>query len=53
MAYNPSKMAALKAINIETLILDVVSKELILAYVSKVIKLTKGTLNILLNNASA
>ena len=50
---NPSKMAALKALNIETLTLDVLSEESISACVSEVTKLTGGTLNVLLNNAGA
>jgi 1-acylglycerone phosphate reductase len=52
-ARNPSKMAALKSLDIETLTLDVLSEESISACVSEVTKLTGGTLNILLNNAGA
>lgn len=46
-------MAALKAMGIETLTLDVLSEESISACVSEVTKLTGGTLNVLLNNAGA
>ena len=52
-ARNPSKMAALQAMGIETLMLDVLSEESISACVSEVMKLTGGTLNVLLNNAGA
>ena len=52
-ARNPSKMAALRAMSIETLTLDVLSEESISACVSEVTKLTRGTLNVLLNNAGA
>jgi 1-acylglycerone phosphate reductase len=52
-ARNPSKMAALKSMGIETLTLDVMSEESISTCVSEVTKLTGGTLNVLLNNAGA
>ena len=52
-ARNPSKMAALTAMGIETLTLDVMSEESISACVSEVTELTGGTLNVLLNNAGA
>jgi NAD(P)-dependent dehydrogenase (short-subunit alcohol dehydrogenase family) len=52
-ARNPSKMAGLEVMSIETLTLDVLSEESISACVSEVTKLTGGTLNILLNNAGA
>ena len=52
-ARNPSKMAALKGMGIETLTLDVVSEESIAACVSSVSKLTGDTLNVLVNNAGA
>ncbi len=50
---NPTKMASLKALGIETLTLDVMSSESISACVTSVEKLTGGTLNVLLNNAGA
>ncbi|KAE9366252.1 NAD(P)-binding protein [Stipitochalara longipes BDJ] len=52
-ARNPSKMATLKTMGIETLTLDVVSEESISVCVSEVTKLTGGTLNVLVNNAGA
>jgi NAD(P)-dependent dehydrogenase (short-subunit alcohol dehydrogenase family) len=52
-ARNPSKMAALKSMGIETLTLDVMSEESISTCLSEVTKLTGGTLNVLLNNAGA
>jgi NAD(P)-dependent dehydrogenase (short-subunit alcohol dehydrogenase family) len=52
-ARTPSKMAFLTSLGIETLPLDVLSEESITACVSSVIKLTGGTLNVLLNNAGA
>lgn len=52
-ARNPSKMAALIALGIETLTLDVLSQDSISNCVLQVTKLTGGTLNVLLNNAGA
>ncbi|KAE8442472.1 hypothetical protein EG329_003315 [Mollisiaceae sp. DMI_Dod_QoI] len=52
-ARNPSKMASLKVMGIETLTLDVMSEESISACVSEVSKLSGGTLNVLVNNAGA
>ncbi|KAG4431230.1 hypothetical protein IFR05_013289 [Cadophora sp. M221] len=52
-ARNPLKMVSLKALGIETLTLDVLSDESILACVSSVTKLTRGTLDVLVNNAGA
>lgn len=46
-------MAALSALGIETLALDVTSEESISTCVSEVTKLTGGTLNVLINNAGA
>lgn len=50
---NISKMAALNAMGIATLTMDVMSEDSISACVSEVTKLTGGTLNVLLNNAGA
>jgi 1-acylglycerone phosphate reductase len=52
-ARNPSKMATLSALGIETLPLDVLSSESISTCVSQVQKLTGGSLDILINNAGA
>ena len=52
-ARNPSKMASLKAVNIDTLTLDVTSDDSISACVSEVTRLTGGLLDVLINNAGA
>lgn len=52
-ARNPSKMASLAALGIETLSLDVLSEESIQACVEKVSSLTGGSLDVLVNNAGA
>ena len=50
-ARNPSKMASLKTVGIETLQLDVVSEQSIQACVRQVSSLTGGSLDVLVNNA--
>ncbi|KAJ5871093.1 uncharacterized protein N7529_003446 [Penicillium soppii] len=50
-ARNVSKMASLKAMGIETLILDVTSEDSIQACISQVSSVTGGSLDILVNNA--
>ncbi|OQD76291.1 hypothetical protein PENANT_c127G06394 [Penicillium antarcticum] len=50
-ARNVSKMTSLKAMGIETLILDVTSEDSIQACISQVSSVTGGSLDILVNNA--
>ena len=50
-ARNPAKMAHLKDLGIETLVLDVVSKESIAACVTATAEKTGGTLDMLVNNS--
>lgn len=52
-ARNTEKMKELSALGVETLQLDVLSEESIVACVEKVSSMTNGTLDILINNAGA